>query len=206
MSCLTIFLHLFHCPRQPIKSKTSRSNLAISLPLDRDNEEVYNLFMRMRNIRNMNSKTERHLVTTQRQLLLNLIRDADGHIDARELYRCANSKDTSISLATVYRTLHLFRELGLVDERHLGQVRCYYEIKRLPEHQHLLCRKCGKVIEFQSSLIHKLVNKTKQEYGFDVTKAELHMEGYCQQCKEKTEEAHLGNNRSKRAASSSKSC
>jgi len=139
----------------------------------------------MRNIRNTNNEIEGHPLTVQRRLLLDLVRDASGHIDAKELYRRASSQDESISLATVYRGLRLFKDLGLVEERRLGQLRCCYEIKRSVEHQHLVCRGCGKIIEFESSLIGKLVNKVQREHDFDVTRAELYLEGYCQQCREK---------------------
>ena len=139
----------------------------------------------MRNIRNSSNEVEGRLLTAQRRLLLNLVRNAGGHIDAKELYQRANSRDESISLATVYRGLHLFKALGLVEERRLGQVRCCYEIKRSVEHQHLVCRNCGKVIEFESPLVLKLVNKVQREHNFDVTRAELYLEGYCQQCRKK---------------------
>ena len=69
----------------------------------------------MRGIRNSDSEIDGHPLTVQRQLLLTLIRNAGGHIDAKELYRRASSQDESISLATVYRGLRLFKELGLVD-------------------------------------------------------------------------------------------
>jgi len=144
--------------------------------------------MRMRNIRNSTSEIRGHPVTTQRRLLLGLIRDAGRHIDAKELYRRASGKDESISLATVYRSLRLFKELGLVDDRWLGKVRCYYEVKNLDEHQHLVCKGCGAVIEFESSLIRELVNKVQYEHSFNVTKAELYLEGYCKQCEKEVEE------------------
>ena len=140
----------------------------------------------MRSIRNLGYKMKGHPVTAQRQLLLQLIRDAHGHVGAKELYQRASSTYESISLATVYRSLRLFKELDLVDERRLGQVRCYYEIKQTPEHQHLVCQGCGKVIEFESPLIRKLVDNVQSEHNFRITKAELYLEGYCEQCKEKT--------------------
>lgn len=124
-----------------------------------------------------------HPVTAQRALLLNLIQDANGHIDARELYRRAIGTDESVSLATVYRSLRLFKKLGLVEGRRLGQVRCYYEIKQSAEHQHLVCRGCGKVIDFENPLIRRLVEGVQRELGFNVTRIELCLEGYCQQCK-----------------------
>jgi Fur family ferric uptake transcriptional regulator len=126
-----------------------------------------------------------HPLTTQRRLLLELIRDADGHIDAKELYRRASARDESIGSATVYRTLNLFKELGLVNEVRLGKIRCYYEIKESQEHQHLVCQGCGKVIEFQNPYFQKLIKAVRREHGFNVTKAELYLEGYCPECEEK---------------------
>ena len=128
---------------------------------------------------------EGHLVTSQRQLILSQIQKSGGHISAKELYQRASSKNKSISLATVYRTLRLFKELGLIEERRLGRVYCYYEIKESPEHQHLVCRCCGKVTEFESLPIRKLVEKVGRDHGFNTTKIELYMEGYCQQCTKK---------------------
>jgi Fur family ferric uptake transcriptional regulator len=137
----------------------------------------------------LNLKKDREIhgysMTAQRQLLLELLRDADEHIDAKELYRRASARDESISPATVYRTLNLFKELGLVDEMRLGKIRCYYEIKQSPEHQHLLCRGCGKVIEFQNPHFQKLIEAVRREHKFNITKAELYLEGYCPECEEK---------------------
>jgi Fur family ferric uptake transcriptional regulator len=137
----------------------------------------------------LNLKKDREIhgrsMTAQRRLLLELLRDAEGHIDAKELYRRASAKDESISPATVYRSLNLFKELGLVDEVRLGKVRCYYEIKQSPEHQHLVCQGCGKIIEFQNPLIGQLIKAVRREHGFKVTKAELYLEGYCPECEEK---------------------
>ena len=141
--------------------------------------------MRMRLNLNSNNQFQGYHLTSQRRLLLELIRQAEGHIDAKELYRRASARDESISPATVYRSLNLFKQLGLVDERRLGKMRCYYEVKQPAEHQHLVCRGCGKVIEFKSPLIRRLVDKVQHEHGFKVTKAELYLEGYCLECDEK---------------------
>ena len=138
--------------------------------------------MGMRNIRKNRKEFSGRPVTSQRRLLLSLIKKADGHISAKELYRRASRKNESISLATVYRTLQLFKELGLVEERRLGQVYCHYEVKDSPDHQHLVCRSCGNVIDFESPLLSKLAEELKHEHGFNLTKIELYIEGYCQQC------------------------
>lgn len=121
-------------------------------------------------------------MTRQRRLLLDLIKKTKGHVDAKELYRRASALDRSISQATVYRTLNLFKEQGLIEERILGKIRCYYEISSLPEHHHLVCQGCGKVMEFNNPYFVKLLEAIKHEHGFRVTKAELYLEGYCQEC------------------------
>jgi Fur family ferric uptake transcriptional regulator len=126
-----------------------------------------------------------HFLTTRRRLLLELIRDSEEHLDAKELYQRARARDDSIGPATVYRSLNLFKELGLINETRLDKVRCYYEIKQSPEHQHLICQGCGKVIEFQNPHFQKLIKAVRREHGFNITKAELYLEGYCPECEKK---------------------
>ena len=130
-------------------------------------------------------------LTAQRQLLMDTLREAGGHLDARELYRRASAKDPHISLATVYRNLRLFREIGLVDERRLDVAHCYYEIKRSREHYHLVCRTCGQVMEFESPLVGKLVDDVQRKSDFDVTRTVLYMEGYCRKCRESDRDAEF---------------
>ncbi|HEY50019.1 MAG TPA: transcriptional repressor [Dehalococcoidia bacterium] len=121
-------------------------------------------------------------VTAQRQLLLNILCEADQHLDAKELYRRAVERDRNISLATVYRNLRLFKELGLVGETRLDDVHCYYEIKRSKEHYHMVCTNCGRVIEFQSPLVNKLLDEVQRKCSFKADKVVLHLEGYCKRC------------------------
>jgi Fur family ferric uptake transcriptional regulator len=121
-------------------------------------------------------------VTSQRRLILELLNEVTGHIDAKELYRRASARDRSISPATVYRSLKLFKELGLVDEGRLESARCYYEIRGPREHQHLVCQACGEVIEFQSPLVGDLVDAVERDLDFKVAKVELYLKGYCSHC------------------------
>ena len=137
--------------------------------------------------RNQGNLIQGHPLTTQRRLLLGLLQEADGHIDAKELYRRASVRDKSISPATVYRSLNFFKELGLIDEMRLDKVRCYYEIKQSPEHQHLVCRGCGKVIEFESPLVRELTDTVRKKYGFKTAKVKLYLEGCCRECEGKQE-------------------
>lgn len=141
----------------------------------------------MRIKRNRDFAIKDRPVTAQRRLLLDLLREADCHLDAKELYRQAIEKDRQISLATVYRNLRLFKELGLVGEIRLDDVHCYYEIKRSAEHYHLVCSACGRVTEFESPLVARLVADVERKCGFHADRAVLHLEGYCQSCRDQHE-------------------
>jgi len=115
-------------------------------------------------------------------LLLDTLREAKGHLDAKEIYRRAIERDPRISLATVYRNLRPFKELRLVEELHLDEARCYYEIRRSGDHYHLVCKCCGRVTEFDSSAVGTLVEEVERNSEFDVTRAVLYLEDHCQTC------------------------
>ena len=139
----------------------------------------------MKTIRKYSEQIKGRPLTAQRGLLLELIRGAEGHVDAGDLYNIARKKEPRISLATIYRNLKLFKELGLITESSLGEAHSHYEIKDKTEHHHLICVGCGLVIEFESPLIDKAVAKTERENGFDITSAQLKLEGYCSKCRRK---------------------
>ena len=120
--------------------------------------------------------------TSQRKLLLDIIRDAGGHLDADELYRLAREKESNISLATVYRNLRLFKDWGLIVERHFAEGHHHYEIKNSAEHYHLICLGCGAVIEFHSPLTDEIVNVAEEESRFRIVDIEISMKGYCPGC------------------------
>ena len=124
-------------------------------------------------------------LTAQRQLLLDILREAEGHLDAKEVYRLAIARDRHISLATVYRNLRLFKQLGLVNEIRLDEVNCYYEIRPSNEHYHLLCTGCGRIIEFESPLIAEVTADVERTCGFQVDRAVLHLKGVCEKCRQR---------------------
>lgn len=128
------------------------------------------------------AELEKPNLTAQRRLVLELLKEADGAMDAKELYRRAIARDRSISSATVYRSLNLFKQLGLIDERRFTKSRCSYEIKQPADHTHLVCRCCGNIIEFDSPLVGKLVASVRQQRHFNVMKVDLYLEGYCAEC------------------------
>lgn len=120
--------------------------------------------------------------TSQRALILEIIRR--GHLDADEIYRQARAKQPRLSLSTVYRTLQMFRKLGLVAELHFDEAHHHYEVKPSSEHHHLVCLDCGKVVEFEYPLSPKIKEDIAREKGLEVVGAEIHMTGYCPKCRQ----------------------
>ena len=123
--------------------------------------------------------------TEQRQLLLEIIRQADGHLDADEIYRQARQRLPSISLSTVYRSLQLFKGLGLIEEHQLNGTRRYYEAMSRSKHHHLVCLGCGRILEFKCPSAGRLKSRISREEGFRVTDAEVRLTGYCPECQQR---------------------
>ncbi len=132
----------------------------------------------------MVEKLKGQRVTSQRRLLLDILRRSEGHLDADELYRLAKEREPRLSLSTVYRALSLFKELGLVEERHFAEEHHHYEVKREREHHHLICLGCGKVIEFEYPLTKRMKEDVSRQCGFEILNASVSLEGYCERCRE----------------------
>lgn len=124
-------------------------------------------------------------MTSQRRLLLSLIGDAEGHLNADQLFRRAKEKDPRISLSTVYRNLQLLKESGLVKERHFLEEHHHYEIKDLADHSHLVCTGCGTVLEFETPLTEEMKGIIETRNQFQVTDIEVNIHGYCPKCQGK---------------------
>lgn len=122
--------------------------------------------------------------TSQRALILDIIRRGGGHLDADEIYRRAREREPRISLSTVYRSLQRFKELGLVDEFHFDEDHHHYEAKSASKHHHLMCIGCGTVIEFDYDLLADIARKVPEARGFEVMQAELRVAGYCPECRQ----------------------
>lgn len=125
-----------------------------------------------------------HRVTPQRLLLLRLLAEANEHLDAETLFQRASAEDASISLATVYRTLAVFKELGLVQQRYFARDHSkeYYEPTQRSEHYHFTCTNCGRVVEFSTPLIAEVSRTVAERYGLKVTHACVCFEGLCDAC------------------------
>ena len=124
-------------------------------------------------------------VTPQRKLVLRILAEAGGHLDAREVYDQARLHDRRVSLATVYRALHTLRDLGLVRELHLDEEHHHYEMDGQDGHSHLVCLRCGRVVEVDSRAFTEAARATGEMHGFAVTRAQVELTGTCADCLEK---------------------
>ena len=121
-------------------------------------------------------------ITPQRKLLLEIIRQGEGHLDADEIYRRAREQDPRISLSTVYRNLNLLKELGLISELHLDQEHHHYELRDVKDHYHLICSKCDRVVEFHSPPVGKLMDQISGDNDFLIERVHIDLVGLCGDC------------------------
>ena len=120
--------------------------------------------------------------TPQRRLILQVLEESDGHLDADALYERVKARDPGVSLATVYRTLAVLQEIGLVEEHRLGEDHSHYEAVRDGPHYRFTCLRCGKVIEFDTPLVAQIGRQLSAQKDVRVVDTHLHVRGYCAQC------------------------
>jgi len=124
-------------------------------------------------------------LTRQRQILLDLIDKTGQHLDAERLFQLAKAQDPKLNRVTVYRTLKLLKEGGLVDEldlMHQAGEQHYYETRRKQEHAHVICLGCGKVEEFFGEPLQRLRKQIESHFGFQIVLARTEVGGYCSHC------------------------
>jgi Fur family ferric uptake transcriptional regulator len=137
---------------------------------------------------NSTTSSERQLraagkrVTAQRKRVLDVLSKAKGHLDANEIHELARRLDPRLSLATVYRTLHVLKESGLVRELHLDDTHHHYELDSQNRHSHLVCTVCGQVIEVDSASFTEAAQAAGHAYGFEVASAHVELTGVCASC------------------------
>ena len=116
-------------------------------------------------------------MTDQRRVIARVLSDAADHPDAEELYRRASSIDPHISIATVYRTVKLFEDAGILERHDFRDGRSRYEEVSDDHHDHLIDIQTGKVIEFHSDEIEKLQRRMAEELGFELVDHRLELYG-----------------------------
>jgi Fur family ferric uptake transcriptional regulator len=124
-------------------------------------------------------------VTAQRRALIEVIQEAQEHLDAGSLLELARKREPNIDRATVYRTLDLLKKLRLIDEldlMHLYGEKHYYEAKTERNHAHLACLRCGRIEEYSSPLFERLKAEISKQAGFTIRVTRLEVGGHCRAC------------------------
>jgi Fur family transcriptional regulator, ferric uptake regulator len=116
-------------------------------------------------------------MTGQRKVILTVLADASDHPDAAELYRRAYAVDGSVSLSTVYRTLRLLEDRGVIQRHAFNEGRARFENADTAHHDHLIDVDTGQVIEFQSERIEKLQAEIAAELGYEIVRHRLELYG-----------------------------
>lgn len=116
-------------------------------------------------------------MTGQRRIIARVLSNADDHPDVEEVCRRANKIESGISLSTVYRTLRLFAEKGILERHDFGAGRGRYEQASRDHHDHLIDVESGRVIEFRSEEIEKLQVRIARELGFELVGHKLELYG-----------------------------
>lgn len=124
-------------------------------------------------------------LTPQRLMILAAIESSDDHISAEEIYAQIITKYPYVNISTVYRTLELLKELGLVTETDLGGGRVRYHPADKGHHHHLVCRECGAVIDLDESVLSPVKDVLLQEYRFVADLRHLAIFGRCLNCKDR---------------------
>ncbi|MFT8804965.1 MAG: Fur family transcriptional regulator [Acetobacter aceti] len=116
-------------------------------------------------------------MTGQRRVIARVLSDAEDHPDVEELYRRASDLDPRISVATVYRTVRLLEEKGILERRDFGGGRARYEATEHGRHYHLIDVETGKVLEFEDEEHEALMRQIANRLGFELISMRLELFG-----------------------------
>ena len=116
-------------------------------------------------------------MTEQRRVIARVLAEAEDHPDVEELYRRCVAVDDKISISTVYRTVKLFEDAGIIERHDFREGRARYEQTRETHHDHLVNLRTGEVIEFQSEEIEQLQREVARKLGYRLVDHRLEL--YC---------------------------
>jgi len=116
-------------------------------------------------------------LTEQRKIIAKIMSESDDHPDVDELYNRVSKIDRKISIATVYRTVKVFEEAGILAKHDFKGGKARYEEMRESHHDHLIDVKTGEIIEFVDQEIEKLQKKVAEKYGYELVDHKLELYG-----------------------------
>ena len=126
-------------------------------------------------------------LTPHRLLVLSTIAESQHHIGIDEIYKSAKAAYPYLDLATVYRTIHLFRDVGVITEIGVGE-RSTYELRTCDgQHHHMLCRKCEKTFSLSPHCLESFRARLVNDFNFEPDLSNFAVAGICTDCKSKTD-------------------
>ena len=128
--------------------------------------------------------------TSQRQTILEVFLDHEGHAEVDDLFQIIREIDPTIGIATVYRTMNILVECGLARENTLSKGQKTFEkLYHQSHHDHLICTQCDKIVEFEHPLIEQYQLEISQNHGFTLRQHKMEIYGICRDCQKKGERA-----------------
>ncbi|PLV60151.1 Fur family transcriptional regulator [Thermotoga sp. KOL6] len=131
-------------------------------------------------------KKRKYRITAQREMILKIFLESRGkHLGVEEVYRELLNRNVRISKATVYRAVELLVELGFLRKLNFGEGLYRYELvdrTSRESHQHVICQKCGKIMEIQSDQVEKIVSEISEKTGYIINWHDLKFYGICPEC------------------------
>lgn len=126
-------------------------------------------------------RTLGYRLTPQRQIILETLREMNGHVTPRQIYEVVRQKSSAIDRATIYRTMELFSAIGIVFASQMsGQM--VYEMAEEVTHHHLVCRRCGRVQMLDDKHFHELSHHLWEQHKFKADIAHMTISGECGDC------------------------
>lgn len=124
-----------------------------------------------------------HRITCQRRVVLEVLEESREHLDAESLYQRARQRAPRISLATVYRTVAILKQMGLVTEYSLGEEHGHFEAVPEIPHYHFTCLGCGQVVEFDAPQVAMAIQELAEREGLEIYAVQFSLTGYCARCR-----------------------
>ncbi|MBI2912026.1 MAG: transcriptional repressor [Chloroflexi bacterium] len=123
-----------------------------------------------------------HRLTPPRQAIIDLVAARTDHFSAQEIWDDVRERGVVVGRATVFRTLDLLAELGLLNRVHIGDGCHRYTVCETSHHHHLMCVVCGRVIPLETPNIEAQINQAAERAGFDLMTHHVELLGRCREC------------------------
>lgn len=131
-----------------------------------------------------NLRRQGYRLTLQREIILEAVESIEGHISIEDLHRRVHLRFPQVNVSTIYRTMELLEQAGLVGHSHFHEGVTRWHRAGEGHHQHLVCERCGAEVELELSVVAPLASEIRERYGFAANLAHFAIIGVCRKCLE----------------------